>query len=313
MDSALAMPTGDAAMLSDGKDARPDDRMPVLRKVANTAPIDEILAIYREDGGLVIKNFLTPDQLQAFNADLDPYLGAISPGAPAERGEISEFGLDFFGRNTKRMTNVVERSRVFREEILDTELYHALGDAIFGTQGETYWLAAAQIIEIGPDSAPQELHRDLEGWPPFYQMGPQGPEIVLNFLVALTDFTDENGGTRIIPGSHLWDFEDRGDQSLTIPVEMNAGDAVFYSGKVIHGGGANRTKDFYRRAIIMPLLVGFLTPEEAFPLTVSLESAKSMTARAQRLVGYRTHQTGGEHGVALWASNFRDVGEALGL
>ncbi|MGH6632163.1 MAG: phytanoyl-CoA dioxygenase family protein, partial [Sphingopyxis sp.] len=100
---------------------------------------------------------------------------------------------------------------------------------------------------------------------------------------------------------------------LTIPVEMEAGDVVFYSGKVIHGGGTNRTKDVYRRAITMPLLVGFLTPEEAFPLTMRLESAKTMTPRAQRLVGYRTHQTGGEHGVALWASNFADVGEALGL
>ena len=60
-------------------------------------------------------------------------------------------------------------------------------------------MTTAQVIEIGPGNAAQMLHRDLENWFPFIAMGPAGPEVTVNFLIALTDFTEENGATRVIP------------------------------------------------------------------------------------------------------------------
>ena len=85
-------------------------------------------------------------------------------------------------------------------------------------------------------------------------MGKSGPMVMVNFLIALTDFTEENGATRVIPGSNDWDdYEDRGTPEMTIPAEMKAGDVIFFNGKVSHGGGANVTENERRRGLTIPL------------------------------------------------------------
>jgi ectoine hydroxylase-related dioxygenase (phytanoyl-CoA dioxygenase family) len=168
------------------------------------------------------------------------------------------------------------------------------------------------VIEIGPGNDAQMLHRDLENWYPFIGMGKTGPEVVLNFLIAFTDFTEENGATRVIPGSNHWDdFEDRGTPEQTIAAVMKAGDALFFSGKTVHGGGANRTESEYRRAVAFALNPGFLTGEEAYAFTVELETAKSLSPRVQRLLGFRSQYPTGSPG--LWQVDYADLGDYLGL
>lgn len=282
------------------------DTRPALRSLPATASAEEVLAVLEEDGGLVIKDYLTPEEVTDLNGDIEPAMRALAPG---HRDPVRE---ELLGKNTKRLTNMVELSRTLGERVLDKDLMHGVGDAIFGRESGTYWLGTAHVIEIGPRNVAQPLHRDLEGWPIFYRMGKDAPDIILNFIVALSDFTEENGATRIIPGSHKWDFCDPGTPEQTIPVLMDAGDVVIFSGKVIHGGGHNRTIDTYRRGLTIPLLVGYLTPEEAIPMTTSIETARRLSPRVQRLVGYRSH-----HNVAaavdLWQTQFKELGEVLGL
>ena len=106
-------------------------------------------------------------------------------------------------------------------------------------------------------------------------MGPAGPEVIINFMIALTDYTDENGATRVIPGSNRWaDYEDRGQPEDTVPAVMDAGDVFFFSGKTAHGGGANVTKDQYRRGVAFAFQPGYLVPEEAYPFLIDMELAK---------------------------------------
>lgn len=206
--------------------------------------MEEILAIVARDGGVIIKNFLTQDQIDRFNAEVEPAIEALRPGSTHE----NEIVQAFHGSNTKRLTNLVTLSPTFRTEIIDHDLVHDLCDATFLEESGTYWMTTAQVIEIGPGNDAQMLHRDLENWYPFIGMGKNGPEVTLNFLIAFTDFTEENGATRVIPGSNHWDdFEDRGTPEQTVPAEMQAGDALFFSGKTAHGGGANRSANEYRR------------------------------------------------------------------
>ncbi len=283
-----------------------DTKVRTLRSLPTTASIEEILSVFNEDGGLIIKGFLNADEIKSFNADIETAMESLNPG-----GGVSEEHDMLLGKNTKRLTNSVERSPTLRQKILDKDLMHQVGDGVFGEKG-TYWLAAAQVIEIGPQNVAQLLHRDLEAWPIFYRMGAEAPDVIVNFIVALTEFTEENGATRIIPGSHKWDFADRGTPEQTIPVEMDAGDVVIFSGKVVHGGGHNQTNSFYRRGLSIPLLVGYLTPEEAIPMTTSLESARGLPERVQRLIGYRS-QRNYESAVDLWHVQYKDVGDSLGL
>jgi ectoine hydroxylase-related dioxygenase (phytanoyl-CoA dioxygenase family) len=257
---------------------------------------------------MILKGFLTRDQIDRFNADVEPALAALRPGSTHEDAEIAAF----HGSNTKRLTQLVELSPTFRNEIIDHDLVHDLCDATFLEESGTYWMTTAQVIEIGPGNDAQMLHRDLENWYPFVGMGKTGPEVILNFLIAFTDFTEENGATRVIPGSNHWDdFEDRGTPQDTIPAVMDAGDALFFSGKTVHGGGANRTEDEYRRAVAFALNPGFLTGEEAFAFTVDRETVTSLSPRVQRILGFRSQYPIGSPG--LWQVDYADLGDFLGL
>ncbi|MET4165110.1 MULTISPECIES: phytanoyl-CoA dioxygenase family protein [Gordonia] len=279
-----------------------------IQRVPSTTPAADILAIVARDGGVVIEGLLSAEQVSRFNAEIDPSVAALAPGSTHENEIVQEF----HGVNTKRLTNLVNRSDVFRDEIIDLDLVHELCDARFLEESGTYWMTTAQVIEIGPGNRAQMLHRDLENWYPFVGMGPAGPEITLNFLIALTDFTEENGATRVIPGSHLWsDFEDRGSPEQTIPATMKPGDALFISGKTVHGGGANVTADQYRRAVSFAFNPGYLVGEEAYPFLVSRDVAAGLPERVQRILGFRSQYPLGSPG--LWQVDYAELADYLGL
>ncbi|MFJ3782030.1 phytanoyl-CoA dioxygenase family protein [Streptomyces sp. NPDC090093] len=279
-----------------------------LTSVTDDTPAEEILRIMTRDGGVIIKGFLTREQIARFNAEIEQPLRALAPGSTHE----NEIVAAFHGSNTKRLTNLVTHSATFRSEVIDHPLVHEISDLVFLQESGTYWMTTAQVIEIGPGNRSQMLHRDLENWFPFIGMGPGGPEVTINFLVALTDFTEENGATRVVPGSNHWsDFEDRGTPEQTIPAVMNAGDVLLISGKTAHGGGANRTGDEYRRGLAFTFNAGFLTGEEAYPFLVDRELAKTLSPRVQRMLGFRSQYPTGSPG--LWQVDYADLGDHLGL
>ncbi|MDR3017237.1 phytanoyl-CoA dioxygenase family protein [Delftia acidovorans] len=279
-----------------------------LRTATTSTPIAEILRTLKEDGGVIIKNFLTQSQIDSFNAEIQGPMDALAPGSTHEIELIAEF----HGANTKRLTNLVTHSKTFREEILDRDLVHDLLDAIFLEESGSYWMTTAQVIEIGPGNKAQMLHRDLENWYPFIGMGPKGPEAAMNFMIAFTDYTAQNGATRIIPGSNHWEnFEDRGTPEQTIPAEMKAGDVLLYSGKTAHGGGANLTTDQYRRGVAFAFNPGFLTGEEAYPFLVNMDIVRQLSPRVQRLLGFRSQYPLGSPG--LWQVNYGELADYLKL
>lgn len=100
---------------------------------------------------------------------------------------------------------------------------------------------------------------------------------------------------------------------MTIPAEMKAGDALFISGKVLHGGGANRTSDFYRRALALAFSPGFLMPEEATPFLVPLELVRPLPKTTQQLLGFRSFHNRSHGGGSLWQHNYVELAEHLGL
>lgn len=87
----------------------------------------------------------------------------------------------------------------------------------------------------------------------------------------------------------MWDdYSDLGSPDQTILAIMKAGDAVLMSGKTVHGGGANKTKDEHRRGLAFTLQCSYLTPEEANPFIIGMDIIKQLSPRAQRMLGFRS-------------------------
>jgi ectoine hydroxylase-related dioxygenase (phytanoyl-CoA dioxygenase family) len=102
----------------------------------------------------------------------------------------------------------------------------------------------------------------------------------------MSDFTAENGGTLVIPGSHLWDDERKPDMSETIPTVMKAGSALIFLGSTFHAGGANTTTGEYRTAASIALDAANMRQEENMYLSLSSDLVASYPEQIQRLLGW---------------------------
>jgi ectoine hydroxylase-related dioxygenase (phytanoyl-CoA dioxygenase family) len=121
------------------------------------------------------------------------------------------------------------------------------------------------------------------------------------------------GATRVIPGSHKWDdFEDRGDPAQTVAAVMEKGDAMLFSGKLLHGAGENRSNR-PRRAMTLAFCPGWLVPEEAYPFVVPMEIARTLSPRAQQLTGFRSFHNGKLGGGSLWQVDYLELADYLKL
>ncbi|MFK3789171.1 MULTISPECIES: phytanoyl-CoA dioxygenase family protein [Pseudomonas] len=279
-----------------------------LPVASRSTSAQEIVSLSDQAGAVIIRNFMTAEQVVRINDELEAPLAALDAGSKHEHELIAEF----HGQQTKRLTNLITYSKTFRKEILDDDLFHEMGRVLFEQECGDWWLTTAQLIEIGPGNKAQMLHRDMAQYYPFVAMNKNAPRAITNLMLALTDFTEENGATRVIPGSQNWDnFEDVGSPEMTIPVELKAGDAVLFGGKVVHGGGANLTTDQYRRGLTIPLQASILTPEEAYPLIVPLEVVRTLSPRVQKIIGFRSQYPNGSPG--LWQHNYTDLAEYLKL
>jgi ectoine hydroxylase-related dioxygenase (phytanoyl-CoA dioxygenase family) len=103
---------------------------------------------------------------------------------------------------------------------------------------------------------------------------------------AMTDFNEENGATRVIPGSHRWADKLRPSGEQTVPAEMAKGSVLFYVGSLYHGGGANRTTT-PRRGINVGYTLSWLRQEENQYLACPPDVARTLPVELAKLIGYR--------------------------
>jgi len=255
--------------------------LPSLPHLARSVDSKEIWAAIDEHGGVIVDGFLADALLARIRDEVMPLVADHPPGVSGG----SEFWEQFHGTATKRITGLAGRSKGWVELLCDP-LYREMGDHYLGA--DNYYLNTGQLICIGPDETPQMLHRDELNWP---EAAGRTGEITITAIFALTDFTEENGATVIVPGSHSWPGalpEVRPEK--TCRAVMRAGSALLYSGKVIHGGGANSTRDQWRVGLHAGFVVGWLRCEENHQLTTSLEAARGLPDHAQKMLGFRSYE-----------------------
>jgi ectoine hydroxylase-related dioxygenase (phytanoyl-CoA dioxygenase family) len=143
-------------------------------------------------------------------------------------------------------------------------------------------ISSLSSIAIGPGERAQPIHADDQLIP---LDKPHRP-IVCNTMWAITDFTADNGATRLVPGSHLADHDPNPfDDHDTVAAEMTRGSVLVWNGSLWHGGGANST-DERRVGIAMNYCAGFIRQQENQQLGVPASLVATFPKRLQTLVGY---------------------------
>ena len=219
-------------------------------------------------GYTIVHDAIEPDLLDALHDDLlrlERDLGIV----PANN--------DFEGTRTVRIYNLLvhgalyERIPVHENVLPVVELVLDRGCLV----------SSLSSISIGPGETAQPIHADDQLIP---LAKPHAPT-VCNTMWALTDFTEENGATRIIPGTHLADNPDYFGTYETEPAVMSKGSVMIWHGSMWHGGGANVSSE-RRVGIAMNYCAGYIRQQENQQLGIPREIAAQFSPRLQELVGY---------------------------
>lgn len=229
------------------------------------------LAAIESQGYSIIEGVISPEKADEIALDLlrlEDILG-ITPNDNS-----------FEGAKTVRIYNLLAHGRLYEEIPVQARVL----PVVEGVLDRDCLVSSLSSISIAPGETRQPLHGDdqLIGLPR------QETPLVCNTMWALTDFTEANGATRIVPGSHkktTYPDYTQQDDIETIAAEMNKGDVLIWNGALWHGGGANET-DERRVGIAMNYCAGFIRQQENQQLGIPYETAKGFSPRLQELCGY---------------------------
>jgi len=244
--------------------------MAALTTFEPDADLDQVLTAFIRDGAVIVRSLMPPELHQRVNKELEPWISDTPLGRD-----------DFTGRQTARTGALVARSPACRELVLEpTVLY--LANRFLAPYTNKIQLHLTQVISLRPGQGTQPLHRDRLAWGGYL---PEGLEPQFNTMWALTEFTLQNGATRLVPGSMTWPDDRRASDDEKTQAVMSAGSVLLYSGSVIHGGGMNESSNT-RSGINITYCLGWLRTEENQFLSCPPEIAKTLEPELAELMGY---------------------------
>ncbi|NEC88062.1 phytanoyl-CoA dioxygenase family protein [Streptomyces sp. SID12501] len=232
------------------------------------AVVDADLAAVERDGYVILEGLLSPAQCEEIRAGVTPLLDQAGRNT-------------FEGRRTQRVYSVLNKTRVC-DQLVDHPRVLALLDRLFQPN---YLLSQLQVININPGEDGQLLHPDDAIYPVPRPRPPLGAATVW----SIDAFTEANGATVVLPGSHNWG-QDRTPQDgdARAKAVMPPGSCVFFIGTLWHGGGANQS-DHARLAVTAQYCEPWLRPQEAFPLSTTRDTVRTVSEDIRRMLGYSIH------------------------
>ncbi len=243
--------------------------MPVEHLPADTTP-EVVAEIVKEEGAVVVDGVASSDLLDSIEAELRPHLEATPLGPD-----------DFSGVLTRRTGSLIARSPSARQLVMHPLALGTTSNLL--AHATNFQLHLTQAIAIGPGQPAQPIHKDR--WAFDFFPFPTGYEVQCNTIWALTEFTEENGATRIVLGSNTADDTQPFTKDDTDPAEMERGSVLFYSGSVNHGGGANQS-DQVRIGLNITYNLAWLRQEENQYLATPRELAETLPIELLRVMGY---------------------------
>lgn len=221
------------------------------------------------EGWTIVEDAIAPELVDRLVAAIDALHAELS---------IEPAANVFEGTKTLRVYNLLARGKVFEE----VPVHGSVLPIVERVLDPGCLVSSLSSITILPGETAQPIHADDQLIP---LPKPHVP-IVCNSMWALTEFTEENGATRLVPRTHL-----AGDNPEilrpydTVPAVMKRGSVLVWNGSLWHGGGANLTSQ-RRIGLAMNYCAGWMRQQENQQLGIPLEVARGFSSRLRKLAGF---------------------------
>jgi ectoine hydroxylase-related dioxygenase (phytanoyl-CoA dioxygenase family) len=224
----------------------------------------------KRDGFTVVEGAIEPSLVEALRDDIYRLERELAV-APAQN--------IFEGTRTHRIYNLLARGAVYQQVPVHANVL----PIVEGVLDRGCLVSSLSSIAIGPGETEQPLHADDQLIP----LPKPHVSIICNTMWALTDFTIDNGATRVVRGSHLRDRSPLpfGELAEFQFAEMKAGSVLVFDGSIWHGGGANRTTE-RRLGLAMNYCAGWMRQQENQQLGIPLDIARGFSERLRKLAGF---------------------------
>ncbi|KIM98354.1 hypothetical protein OIDMADRAFT_31157 [Oidiodendron maius Zn] len=233
--------------------------------------IDHVL----EHGYVILPSIYTPAQVQHALDELDRLEQQRSSG-PASQGGRN----DFEGFKTRRIYALADKSRAF-DCFPIHETVMKLNDYFLQPN---YLLTSYHTVNIEPGSVVQLMHTD-DG---LVALPRPRPLMGIGTMISLDEFTETNGATTLIPGSHLWGDDRMPKREEMIPAVMPAGSMLYFLNTVWHSGGAN-TSNQQRRSLTAQYCQPWIRTYENMTVAMGWEDLDQVPKKLLQLMGFSTH------------------------
>lgn len=234
--------------------------------------VAEHLADIERDGYTIVRDVFDAGTADRLVQDLDRLENELG---------IVPSSNSFEGRSTWRVYNLLTRGPLYERIPVDP----AVLGVVEGVLDPGCLVSSLSSVAIGPGETAQPIHADDQVIP----LPRPHPPTVCNSMWALTDFTEENGATRVVPGSHRLDHAPTyGEHYDSVAAEMPRGSVLIWHGSLWHGGGANRSTA-RRYGIAMNYCAGWIRQQENQQLGIPLDTVRGFEPRLQDLCGFGTY------------------------
>jgi ectoine hydroxylase-related dioxygenase (phytanoyl-CoA dioxygenase family) len=235
---------------------------------------------FDQDGCVILKNLLSEDKVKLLKE-------RVVELAEKEKntGDAYLYPFDESGK-TQRVWNLTNKGEIFRD-LLEIEVVDDFMNYIFDrkTQHQKYFLSSYQANILNPGCIRQKLHIDTPAPEPLPEWA-----IKANAIWFLDDFTELNGATEYIPGTHKLKYKPSpkdNEECEVIKACGPAGSVLISHGALWHRAGANISGK-PRVALLCSMAASYaleIAHEEDQSLIISQKVIEGLSEKVKQIIG----------------------------